>query len=150
MTAILRTGSRAGDDLPGRDAVDRHAFGSGLIFDHFHCLLSGLLALENDDRTAEAVFWSGVPFMEAIEKWIKKSDVVLCLIGEDWSTIADQAGNRRLDDPDDPVRAEVATALKRKGKRTIPVLIERSRMPTRSELPEDVRGLTELNGHLLS
>ena len=69
----------------------------------------------------------GVPFMEAIEKWIKKSDVVLCLIGEDWSTVTDQAGNRRLDDPNDPVRAEVATALKRKGKRTIPVLIEGSR-----------------------
>ena len=55
-----------------------------------------------------------------------------------------------LDDPNDPVRAEVATALKRKGKRTIPVLIEGSRMPTRSELPEDIRGLSDLNGHLLS
>jgi TIR domain len=92
----------------------------------------------------------GVPFMDAIEKWIKKADVVLCVMGEKWSTITDAAGNRRLDAADDPVRAEVATALKRKGKRTIPVLIEGSRMPTPSELPEDIRALTDLNGHVLS
>ena len=92
----------------------------------------------------------GVPFMEAIEKWIKKADVVLCLIGDRWATITDSAGNRRLDGPNDPVRAEVATALKCKGKKTIPVLIEGSRMPAPSELPEDVRGLTDLNGHVLS
>ena len=92
----------------------------------------------------------GVPFMDAIEKWIKKADVVLCLMGEKWSTITDSAGNRRLDAADDPVRAEVATALKRKSKRTIPVLIEGARMPTPSELPEDIRALTDLNGHVLS
>jgi hypothetical protein len=92
----------------------------------------------------------GVPFMEAIEKWIKRSDVVLCLIGDKWSTITDSDGARRLDDLNDPVRAEVATALKRKGGRTIPVLIEGSRMPIATDLPEDIRGLTNLNGHVLS
>lgn len=92
----------------------------------------------------------GVPFMEAIEKWIRRSDVVLCLIGDQWATITDSSGNRRLDDADDPVRAEVATALERKGKTTIPVLLEGARMPVPTELPEDIRGLTNLNGHTLS
>jgi len=92
----------------------------------------------------------GVPFMEAIEKWIRRSDVVLCLIGDQWATITDSAGNRRLDDAEDPVRAEVATALKRKNKTTIPVLLEGARMPVPSELPADIRALTNLNGHTLS
>jgi hypothetical protein len=89
----------------------------------------------------------GVPFMDAIEKWIRRSDVVLCLIGDQWASISDPSGHRRLDDPRDPVRAEVATALRRKGKTTIPVLLEGARMPMASELPEEIQALTDLNGH---
>jgi len=92
----------------------------------------------------------GVPFMEAIEKWIRRSDVVLCLIGDQWATITGSSGTRRLDDADDPVRAEVATALERKGKTTIPVLLEGARMPVPTELPEDIRAISDLNGHSLS
>lgn len=92
----------------------------------------------------------GVPFMEAIEKWIKKSDVVLCLMGDQWPTITDSSGHRRLDDDRDPVRAEVATALKRKGRTTVPVLLEGARMPVSTELPEEIRSLTDLNAHTLS
>ena len=92
----------------------------------------------------------GVPFMDAIEKWVRRSDVVLCLIGPHWSTVTDSAGKRRLDDERDPVRFEVATALKRKGKTTIPVLLQGAQMPVPTELPEDIRPITDLNGHPLS
>jgi hypothetical protein len=40
--------------------------------------------------------------------------VLLALIGDEWLTITDKAGHRRLDDPGDLVRREIETALDRR------------------------------------
>jgi hypothetical protein len=56
--------------------------------------------------------------------------VLLALVGEEWLTITDADGRRRLDDPDDFVRLEIEAALTR-NVRVIPILIdEQSRSPS--------------------
>src|SRR5262249_810722 len=52
---------------------------------------------------------------------------------------------RRLDDPDDFVRLEIETALKR-DIAVIPVLVGRARMPKAAQLPESLRELAYRNG----
>jgi hypothetical protein len=52
-------------------------------------------------------------------------------------------GRRRLDNPEDFVRVEIGTALKR-GIRVIPVLVEGASIPQSGELPDDLKPLTRL------
>ncbi len=82
----------------------------------------------------------GVDFAEVIDQAIGSCDVVLVVIGKQWSAAVDAAGRRRLEDPADFVRLETATALKRKV-RVVPVLVEGASLPRESDLPEDLRSL---------
>ena len=66
--------------------------------------------------------------------------VMLAMLGPRWAEITDEAGNRRLDDPDDFVRLEVATALSR-GVLVVPILVDGARMPKAADLPEDLAGI---------
>lgn len=79
----------------------------------------------------------GDDFVEAITRAVGSCDVVLVLIGDEWLTIADEDGRRRLDDPDDFVRLEVQAALTR-NVRVIPILVDGARMPRADELPESL------------
>jgi len=76
----------------------------------------------------------GDDFVEAITTAVESCDVLLAVIGDQWLTITDQAGRRRLDNPDDFVRLEIEAALTR-NVRVIPVLVEGARMPHADELP---------------
>jgi hypothetical protein len=60
------------------------------------------------------------------------------------ATAADEEGRRRLDNPEDFVRVEVGTALKR-GVRVIPVLVEGAPMPPASQLPQELKPLARRN-----
>jgi TIR domain len=82
----------------------------------------------------------GVDFVEAIEQSVGSCDVLIAVIGKGWLTSRDQEGQRRLDNPDDFVRIEIATALKR-NVRVIPVLVDGALMPRPSDLPEDLKSL---------
>lgn len=82
----------------------------------------------------------GVDFVEAIQSAVESCTVLIVVIGPHWIGITDNAGKRRLDNPEDFIRLEVATALSRRV-RVIPVLVEGARMPTVEELPEDMKGL---------
>jgi hypothetical protein len=82
----------------------------------------------------------GVDFVEALEESVGACDVLIAVIGQRWLSGSDEAGNRRLDKPEDFVRIEVATALKR-GIRVIPVLVDGAGMPPSGELPEDLKAL---------
>jgi hypothetical protein len=79
----------------------------------------------------------GLDFAEAIERAIESSEVLIAVIGKNWLTATDAAGQKRLENPDDYVRTEIATALKRKI-RVIPLLIQGAAMPSASELPDDL------------
>jgi len=67
---------------------------------------------------------------------------VLVVIGPDW--LADQAGNRRLDDPHDFVRIEIEAALQR-DIRIIPVLVRNAIMPGPTDLPAGIQDLSFRN-----
>ncbi|GAB1263532.1 toll/interleukin-1 receptor domain-containing protein [Aurantivibrio infirmus] len=90
----------------------------------------------------------GIPFAEAIKLSLAKSSVALIMIGPEWATVKDDAGEPRLQNHDDWVRQEVRAALAANS-RVIPVLVQGAEMPLASQLPEDMRGLTELNAFTL-
>jgi hypothetical protein len=50
---------------------------------------------------------------QTIEKTVGSCDVLIAVIGKGWLTSCDQEGQRRLDNPEDFVRIEIATAIKR-------------------------------------
>jgi hypothetical protein len=87
----------------------------------------------------------GIDFTKTLSEEVSKCDVLLAVIGENWLNARDEKGNRRLDNPDDLVRIEIATALKRDIP-VIPVLVDGARIPTADELPEDLKGLSRRNG----
>jgi tetratricopeptide (TPR) repeat protein len=86
----------------------------------------------------------GVDFASAVQDAVRESGVLLVLIGRDWLNCADSAGRRRLDDPDDLVRLEVAGALGIELA-IIPVLVEKARIPVVEELPEPLADLVRHN-----
>lgn len=85
----------------------------------------------------------GDEFPRVLEERLAASDVLLAVIGPRWLAIADGRG-RRLDQPDDYVRREIATALAR-GTRVIPVLVGGARMPRAEELPGPIQPLATRN-----
>ena len=78
--------------------------------------------------------------MEVITSAVGSCDVLLTLIGNEWLTITDADGQRRLDDPDDFVRLEIEAALTR-NVRVIPILVEGAQMPRADELPDSLAKL---------
>lgn len=83
---------------------------------------------------------SGADFVRTIEEAITSCRVMIVVIGTDWISMTDAEGSRRLDDPDDFVRVEVAMALRR-DIRVIPVLVCGASMPSPEDLPDDLQGL---------
>jgi TIR domain len=86
----------------------------------------------------------GVDFAEVISQAVSTCEVLLAVIGPRWLTATDEDGQRRLEDPDDIVRLEVAAALER-DIRVIPILVEGAVMPRRQQLPEALVGLARRN-----
>jgi hypothetical protein len=85
----------------------------------------------NDIRPA--AYWSDV-----LEQNLQECAVFIAVIGPAWLSADDDAG-RRIDDPSDPVRREVRTALQR-GIPVLPLLVD-ARMPDAADLPPDTRRL---------
>ena len=84
---------------------------------------------------------AGADFVEHLGKQVANCDIFLCTVGPNWLNAKDDDGRRRLDQPDDYVRVEIAEALKRTIP-VIPVLIDGARVPKRGELPDDIAPLT--------
>jgi uncharacterized membrane protein YhaH (DUF805 family) len=82
----------------------------------------------------------GVDFVQALDEQVANCTAFIAVIGPDWLTARDHADRRRLDDPNDYVRLEIESALKR-DIRVIPVLVDGARMPRSEELPESLRPL---------
>jgi hypothetical protein len=82
----------------------------------------------------------GMDFRTAIDTALASSSVVLAIIGKRWVDAANADGTRRLDEADDLVRLEIASAL-RLGLDVIPVLVQRAAMPSAEQLPEELRAL---------
>jgi len=83
----------------------------------------------------------GQDFVARLNAAVADCDAVLVLIGRHWVTITDDSGRRRLDDPRDFVRLEVASALAG-GKLVVPILVDGAEMPRAESLPPDLAPLT--------
>ena len=79
----------------------------------------------------------GVDFRDKIKHTLERARVVIAVIGPSWAGSRD-AGKRRIDDPTDFVRMEIAAALQR-GIPVIPVLLDNTVMPSVEDLPEELR-----------
>jgi hypothetical protein len=85
---------------------------------------------------------SGTRFPDAIARQLEDCRVFVVIIGPTWIKAADENAMRRLDDPRDWVRIEIATALKR-NVCIIPVTVGGAAMPAAHDLPEDLRSLVD-------
>jgi hypothetical protein len=111
---------------------------AGRLYDRLHARYPGRVF--RDVGSLEP----GVEWHDAIEKVLGASDACIVIIGREWMTVADASGRRRLEDPRDTVRNEVATALGH-GMRVFPVLVGGAKMPAEDDLPEDLKALARRN-----
>jgi hypothetical protein len=132
MTAPIPTGSgrifisyrREDTAYPAGWLYDRLVdhFGGGQVFKDIDSIVLG------DD------------FVDVITEAVESCDVLLALIGDEWLTVTDVDGRRRIDDPDDFVRLELEAALSR-SVRVIPILVDGATMPKAEELPDSLKKL---------
>lgn len=83
----------------------------------------------------------GANYRVILEHEVALCDVLLAIIGQRWLASTDSEGKRRLDHPDDFVRIEVETGLKRPNVLVIPILVDETDMPAPETLPEGLRDL---------
>lgn len=115
-----------------RDDSAGHA---GRLFDKLSARLGADQVFMDVDAIAP-----GQDFGKVIEQRIASCDVLIVIIGQEWLRCADANGKRRLDDPGDFVRGEIAAALRR-GLAVLPVLVEGAAMPTTAQLPVELAAL---------
>jgi hypothetical protein len=70
----------------------------------------------------------GLNFVKVLHEEVAKCNVLLAVIGPNWLSARDDQGNRRLDDPHDFVRVEIAAALQRDIP-VIPILLDGAKVP---------------------
>jgi formylglycine-generating enzyme required for sulfatase activity len=87
----------------------------------------------------------GRDFTKVLREEVARCDVLLALIGPNWLNVRDEEGKRRLDNPADFLRIEIATALQRDIP-VIPILLDGARMPKANQLPKDLKGLSVRHG----
>lgn len=88
----------------------------------------------------------GENFVDLVKKQVCASQVLLAVIGPKWAEIKDKHGVWRLGKPDDLVRVEIATALKRRI-RVIPVRVDGAAMPDAEALPPELSAVATLDAH---
>lgn len=86
----------------------------------------------------------GRDFRKAIDQSVATCSVLLAMIGQEWLNSTDSQGTRRLDDANDFVRIELASALGRDIP-VVPVLVRGARMPRVEQLPDDLKELAYRN-----
>ena len=87
----------------------------------------------------------GANFVKVLSDEVARCDLLLAIMGPGWLEARDEEGNRRLENPQDFVRIEIGTALKR-GIPVIPILLEGTRIPKADQLPDDLKELPLRNG----
>jgi hypothetical protein len=91
----------------------------------------------------------GIDFVNHVAEQISRCSAVIVMIGRQWLKLKDKRRRRRLDNEDDLVRTEIATALKQNIP-VIPVLVQDVTMPEQDHLPDNIRPLARRNGISLS
>jgi len=100
-----------------------------------------------DAYSEEAVFRDiesiglGRNFSDVLKEATTTCDIMLVVIGPQWTSITDDQGNIRLFEPRDYTRLEVETGLVNEKILVIPVLVMGARMPGVDEIPESLKDL---------
>jgi TIR domain/FHA domain len=82
----------------------------------------------------------GADFLALMEQAVGSCQVLLAVIGRNWVGTRPDRKVRRIDQPDDWVRLEVAAAL-RLHVEVIPVLVQKAEMPSGDDLPAELKPL---------
>src|SRR6266498_6105745 len=113
--------SESGAVSPGRIFIsyrrEETAYPAGWLYDRLSDHYGGQVFKDVDSIQL------GDDFVEAITRAVGSCDVLLALVGDQWLSITDAVGRRRLDDPADFVRVEIEAALTR-NVRVIPAPAE--------------------------
>ena len=112
---------------------------AGRLYDHLRQRFPGAKVFMDIDAIAP-----GEDFVDAIDRTLAASKVVLAVIGPKWESAIDATGQRRLMRPDDFVAQELRAALAG-DVRVIPVLVAGASMPQAAALPPDLQALTRRN-----
>src|SRR5262245_12452370 len=86
----------------------------------------------------------GSTFAEVLETELNKCNVMLVIIGRLWVSIQSEAGQKRLEDPEDFVRVEVEKGLQRGDMLVVPVLVDDAPVPNPGDLPDSLDKLVSL------
>jgi hypothetical protein len=115
---------------------DSHSYGALLyqdLKDHFG---EDLVFLDAESIPA------GADFVEELLGRVRSARVLLAVIGRRWLTATDPAtGRRRIDDPADWIRRELAEAFA-VGVCVVPVLTDQAELPRATDLPADIAALS--------
>lgn len=117
---------------------------AGRIYDHL-CSTFGQHNIFMDIDTIRP----GADFVAALQQAVASCNAFVAVIGSDWLTAADGDGKRRLEDPKDFVRLEIAEALAR-NILVIPVLVGGAVMPNPDALPQDLAEFARRNALTLT
>ena len=96
-----------------------------------------------------ATLQPGEDFPRAIDRALSSCQAALVLIGPRWLSAQTAERRRRIDNPDDVVRLEIAAALARPIL-VVPVLLGGTAMPNAASLPEVLQPLARKQGHEIS
>jgi TIR domain len=108
---------------------------AGRIFDNL-CATLGEEACFKDVNSIGL----GLDFRQQLTDALEKCSTMLVVIGRTWAQSVDEHGRNRLENPQDFVRLEIASALAR-NITVVPLLVSGATLPLPSGLPEEVRPL---------
>lgn len=128
-------GSVGGDGIFISYRREETAAQAGRLFDHLSSHFGEDRVFMDIDSIA-----IGVDFTKAVIEAVSACNIVLALIGPHWSAVTDTKGVRRIDYPQDWVRVEIETALRR-DIRVVPVLVDGAVMPQATDLPPSLKPL---------
>ena len=86
----------------------------------------------------------GVDFREEISKVVHACDILIAIIGENWSKTKDKSGKVRIQNSNDYVRVEIEEALKRNIP-VIPIITSNAELPKEEDLPDSLKKLAYHN-----
>lgn len=91
----------------------------------------------------------GVDFVDTLDEQLAHCSAFVAVITPGWLDLKDARGERRLDNEQDHVRAEIEAALRRKI-RVVPVLIDGASMPKAKDLPPSIEAFARRNAFEVS
>jgi hypothetical protein len=95
-------------------------------------------------------FKPGENFVERTSQVVGACHILLVVMGPHWATPDGGNGAGSIKDPDDFVRLETEIAMEHNDVSVLPVLVGGAKMPHPDELPDKIRGLTDIQAKQLT